>query len=171
MFNWYYKLRMNTMSPNIKDDLAKAIKTSELYDISKNVENIEDKKLPIEYENNPVMVYHNDYGNRIYDWYFRDLHIHIANFINQTIYSIRVKHPDEKWNVDFNDPSHPINDTYEVYIWYDIPVLDVTRTEGYVYKSGFWNKNVFIQLSKFFRYVEGKSVNSIFNSLYKKSKP
>ena len=85
--------------------------------------------------------------NVIYDFFYKNLHIHYYKTIKEMIYSIRIKKESDKWvfgtkdGVEY-DFSHPINSTFEVYVWYHVPVLDITSTMGSIYTHGNWDKYV-----------------------------
>ena len=103
--------------------------------------------------------------------FFENFHIHISFCEHEKIFSIRLKKSDEIWrfkddegNVDF---SHPINQTYEIYIWYEVPVLDVTKSVGSIYKNGTWDKYFYVTIKKFLRGVNSITDNSQFNESYK----
>ena len=107
----------------------------------------------------------------IFDLFFENFHIHISFCEHEKIFSIRLKKSDEVWrfkddegNVDF---SHPINQTYEIYIWYEVPVLDVTKSVRSIYKNGTWDKYFYITIKKFLRGINSITDNSQFNEAYK----
>jgi hypothetical protein len=107
----------------------------------------------------------------VFDLFFENLHVHISISDNEKIFSIRLKKADDIWrfkddegNIDF---SHPINQTYEVYVWYEVPVLDITKSVGCIYKNGTWDKYFYITVKKFLNNVKGITDNSQFNEAYK----
>jgi len=110
-------------------------------------------------------------GKEVYDLFFDNLHIHVSDF-KETVISIRLKRPDEAWSCKYNsdamslDFSHPVNDYYEVYVWYVVPVLDITTAKGYIYKHGDWDKYVFNTMIKFFTAIKGETDASRFNGYY-----
>jgi hypothetical protein len=65
------------------------------------------------------------------------------------------------------DFSHTVNEAYEVYVWYLLPILDISKIDGHVYKSGTWDKYVYKRMSDFFASVKGETDTSKFNGYYK----
>lgn len=113
-------------------------------------------------------------GCPIYDMFFGNLHIHVNDGEDQKIYSIRIKKQEESWVCPIKDnridPSHPTNDNYEVYVWYRVPILDITKVDGYVYHSGSWDKVVYREMFDFFNAVNEETLRSRFNANYRKKK-
>jgi hypothetical protein len=56
-----------------------------------------------------------------------------------------------------------------VFIWYDVPVLDITRAVGDVYQNGSWNKYICQKLDYVTNEVEKVTDLSKFNSMYEES--
>ena len=115
-------------------------------------------------------------GKSVYDIFYDNLHIHVSVTETEKIYSIRIKKPDEYWTCVYDtnsmrsDFSHPINEYYEVYVWYLVPVLDITKSDGYVYKHGTWDKYVYRTMESFFADCRGEMDVSKFNNYYKQWK-
>ena len=113
-------------------------------------------------------------GKAVYDLFFNNLHIHASLSETEKIYSVRLKNPNDKWSFNYNtdvmtpDFPHPTNEYYEVYVWYDVPVLDITRSHGYVYKHGAWDKYVYRTMCDFFDAVNREMDVSRFNEYYHK---
>lgn len=109
----------------------------------------------------------------VYDLFYDNLHIHVSVSESEKIYSIRIKNPHDPWTCPFNaekmmpDFSHPVNEHYEVYVWYLVPVLDITSAEGDMYKHGTWDKYVYKKMSDFFEKIRGETDTSKFNGYYK----
>lgn len=108
------------------------------------------------------------YGKAVYDIYTDCLHIHISLSDKETIYSVRIKKLGDKWEVKDDDPSHPLNSTYEVFISYMVPVLDVTSAYGSMYKNGAWDESVYRSMENFFKYIDNLKESHKFNESYKK---
>lgn len=108
----------------------------------------------------------------IYDIFFGNLHIHVNDGPEQKIYSVRIKKQEESWCCPVYDgridASHPGNENYEVYVWYRVPILDITKVDGYVYHSGSWNKTVYREMSDFFQAVNEETDHSRFDANYKR---
>jgi hypothetical protein len=82
-----------------------------------------------------------------------------------------LKKTDDNWTFsEVNgeiDYSHPTNQTYEVFVWYNVPILDFTKCVGYNYKNGSWDKYFYQTLKKFFKDVENVTDKNKFNEYYK----
>lgn len=107
----------------------------------------------------------------VYDLFLDNLHIHVSIGKKEKIYSIRLKKKDDNWTIPMTetgcDYSHPSNDYYEVYVWYEVPVLDITTTDGYVYNEGTWNKVVYKEMAAFFKRTQAMTKVSEFNACYR----
>ena len=109
----------------------------------------------------------------IVDIFHKDIHIHASLSETEKIYSVRIKKREDVWTFDIEsddsrfDPSHPVNETYEVYVWYLVPILDITKVDGYVYKHGSWDKQVYKEMEEFFESIDAETQNSRFNVNYK----
>ena len=74
---------------------------------------------------------------------------------------IYVKSPNDAWtfnfdgNADSMDLLHPTNVCAEVYVNYDVSVLQLDRCFGENYKSGSWNKMFYHTLISFFEKTQG----------------
>ena len=166
--------------------LADAKTGSYNLEIDKSVDIIEKYGLwsPNEVSTDSVLVNERDFfkrveeGKTVYDLYYDSIHIHISNGTqpSEQICSIRVKKQNDAWECPTKfgydgekiiDASHPKNDSYEVYVWYDVPVLDVTRAIGYVYKHGNWDKYVYKTMKAFFGTILAETDTSKFNEDYK----
>lgn len=113
-------------------------------------------------------------GEVVNNLFIDNLHIHVSKSETEKIYSIRLKKDEDVWqfleNKDGIDTSHPTNTTYEVYIKYDIPVLDITRASGTVYKHGTWDSYFLSTMTSFFEALKNYTISSKFNEGYKKVK-
>lgn len=111
----------------------------------------------------------------VYDLFYDNLHIHASVSDKEKIYSIRIKKADEEWacpiEVDGTiNTSHPQNDTFEVYVWYSLPILDFTRVEDDEYRHGNWDKYVYLGMNAFVEEIENNTVTAKFNNEYKRYK-
>lgn len=93
---------------------------------------------------------------------------------NEQIYSIHIKENNGKdW--EFNnvnnewDYSHPRNKTLRIFVWYDVPVLNIARSVGEVYQGGNWNKYVCQRLDFFTNEIDKCTDSSSFNTMYEES--
>lgn len=170
--NLFYRLIVNGLCNNLDLKLKVAVKTLEEYHKFNGPEYCS-------FDNNNVKQFSDDRfiktikDNKVlYDMFFENLHIHISQSGNEQIYSIRIKKDDESWqiktNSDGNDYSHLNNDTYEVYVWYEVPVLDITTSIGYLYKNGNWDKYFYNTITRFITSVNNMTDSNKFNEAYKK---
>lgn len=179
MFGFVYKWLVEGKAGNYEFGISDAIDILEKYELfdSLRVENRGDKfsDLGGEAMINDVCYFKQIREDRpIYDMFFGNLHIHVNDGEDQKIYSVRIKKQEDNWVCPINDgridPSHPTNENYEVYVWYRVPILDITKVDGYVYHSGSWNKSVYREMSDFFQAVNEETDHSRFNANYKKKK-
>lgn len=108
-----------------------------------------------------------------YNIFIGNIHIKLEENEDEQVFTMYIKKEDEKWEFNFNshinniDWSHPINYTYRIYIWYDVPVLDVTRSSGELYEHGNWDRYVYKTFNKLTEKVQSKTDMAQFNSNYK----
>ena len=109
----------------------------------------------------------------LYDMFYDNIHVHASVSENERIFSVRVKNPSEIWKCPFDgermvtDFSHTANEDYEVYVWYLLPILDISNIDGHIYKSGSWDKYIYKNMKKFFETVNKETDTSKFNGYYK----
>lgn len=101
----------------------------------------------------------------VYDLFCGNIQIHVAKG-KEVIYSIRLKKFNEPWIFENENYSHPKNSTYEVFLSYSIPVLNVTRAIGERYEHGAWDEYVYKKMKKFVRDIDNSQESSIFNVEY-----
>ena len=105
------------------------------------------------------------------DLYYGNLHIHASISEAEKIYSVRIKNRNEDWQIDVDKgPSHPCNETYEVYVGYLIPILDVSEVDEFRYNHGKWDKYVYITMSDFFEEINKHTIVRRLNDTYKNYK-
>lgn len=177
--NPFYKLMLSSKLGTLDLQIEKAINTlesynrfSNLYALNEGVYEGDVKDLFIKSEK----------GNKIvHDLFYGNLHIHLSNGKNENgknekVISVRIKSPEDNWSLPtvheegktkVLDSSHPNTKTYEVYVWYDVPVLDITNTYGYIYKNGSWDKYFYKSIFKFLKDVENITDDKQFNQKYK----
>jgi hypothetical protein len=115
----------------------------------------------------PIAFKHVDGDKVVYNIFFENLHIKIKKVGEDIIYSIYIKKTADSWSFKGKDFSHPLNETYRVYIWYNVSILDVTRTNGSAYQHGNWDKYVYHTFKKFSEWVTGHTDKAKFNEDYK----
>lgn len=160
MRNFIYSILIGSKSRGLDLELEKAIKVLEKY--GKFKETPEESSMGADFS----AFRHEKDGKCIYDIFYYNMHIHASKKPGETIYSIRIKNDLDKWIIEGNDASHPKNKTYEIYVWYDIPVLDITHSWGSLYKHGNWDKYVYKTVCKFLSEVKSITDDSEFNEMY-----
>lgn len=160
MVNIFNKLALDAKTSNFVFEIKRVISIIEEY-------NLLHKEFQKE---NPSYFKKEKDGATLYDFFVDNLHIHVQTSDEEKIYSIRLKFSNEEWQFSEDDYSHPLNDTFEVYLNYDIPVLDITRTSGMFYKHGSWDKYVLKTLRSFFHSAKAFTTESKFEMDYRKVK-
>lgn len=187
MVNFLYRLLIDTRANTYDSFIREAVKTIEEFGkwdtndaaaynmITEDAEHLESDEayVPDEtYFKRPTK----DGNGVVYDMFMGNLHLHISLRDNEKIYSIRIKRQGENWicpildcenGGKILDSSHPRNKYYEVYVWYTVPVLDITSASGYVYRHGNWDKYIYKSMDKFFRKIKEFTDDSKFNKEYK----
>ena len=169
MCKFFYKWLVETKSNRYQENIMSAINTIEKFGEWHTVE----KKIG-------SVTIADDYNFKrvkdnkvVYDIFRENLHIHVSVSPTEEIYSVRVKNPNDFWTFKYDgdksepDYGHPTNEYYEVYIWYLVPVLDITTSEGFIYKHGTWDKYVLRKMNSFFGEIRMETNTSRFNSYYK----
>ena len=81
--------------------------------------------------------------------------------VRDRVFRIYMKRPEDKWEIPSKpngkgiDAYTPTNIKAEVYINYNVNVLDVDRCMGDHYRSGSWDKTFYKTLKSFLKDVEG----------------
>ena len=162
MSNFIYSLLIGSKARALDMELKDAIKVLEKY--GKFSDKVEGQVLTSDFS----AFKHERDEKLIYDIFYYNMHIHTSKKPGETIYSIRIKNDTDKWIINDGDTSHPINKTYEIYVWYDVPVLDITHSWGNLYKHGNWDKYVYKTVRKFLSETKSITDDSEFNEMYDK---
>jgi len=99
------------------------------------------------------------------------------NINKEQVYSIHIKENNGlNWEIkrndedlDYWDYSHPTNKTLRIFVWYDVPVLNIARSVGEVYEAGNWNKYVCKTIDFFTTEIDKCTDSSSFNTMYEES--
>jgi hypothetical protein len=105
-----------------------------------------------------------------YNIFYENLHIRMETSPKEYIYSIHLKKHEDDWEFIKNkniDYSIPVISTYRIYIAYDVPVLNITRSVGDAYIHGSWDEYVYRTLQKLFAEVNNYNEIVQFNKWYK----
>ena len=171
MNNFLYKWLVDNKSRNYDLQIKNAISVIEKYNLWDEYDSSEFEGGGGILTNDRTAIKTAAEGKTVYNIFKGNVHIHVSITEREKIYSIRLKEPsDEPWFFETKDGktdfSHPKNKTFEVYVWYIVPVLDITTSEGYVYKHGTWDKYVFRTMRDFFSEINNETDSSKFNSFY-----
>lgn len=101
------------------------------------------------------------------DIFFKNLHIHVKDTETEQIISVRMKAYEDSWTVKVGDSSHPINETFEVYIWYKVPILDLKMIDGEEYISGSWDSTLYKEMKELLDIVVGYTKKARFEESYR----
>ena len=171
LMDFYYRWLMTNKSRTLRHELDELIRTIEVYNI---LSSDEDK-------NEPVIILTNDEfkafktttdTKTMYNMFIGNMHIRMEMSPKESVYSIHIKKQGEDWefNVDDNGDivhSTPKNQTYRIFVTYDVPVLNITRAVGDSYINGTWDKYVYYTIKKLFDTINNKSEIAQFNKNYK----
>lgn len=167
MFKFVYSWIINGKVADYKMRLEEAIRTIDKY-------NLWDKETSSPSLNGSWFFKKIRDGKVIVDIFYDNLHIHSTVGDSEEIYSIRLKGDLGDWvfmgSDDRIDYSHPTNETYEVYVGYLIPILDVSKVDEYRYKHGAWDKYIHIKMEDFFEKIHSYTIDYKLNTIYKKYK-
>ena len=112
-----------------------------------------------EYCNNDLKDKENDFTafkseNGTIDIYYKNFHVFIVNNLKDKIVSINLKKNEENWIVNKDNPSVPINQTFEIYRWYDVTVYDTDKCMNEKYINGSWNEYFYKTLKGLDKFVK-----------------
>lgn len=168
----FYKLMINGIITNLDLELADCVKTLESYSFFNDNDKLSKVSREKSYDCDGELYVKKVKDNKtVYDLFYKNFHIHISLSDSEKIYSIRLKKNDDAWmffskdnDIDY---SHPTNETYEVYVWYEVPVLDITKSIGCLYKNGTWDKYFYKTTNEFIKAVNEITDKAKFNEYYK----
>ena len=169
--NFYYHYLMSSKSHSLRYELENLIRTVEVYNL---ISSDEDKVEPI------ILVGDDEFKifknitdvKTSYNIFVGNIHIRMEMSPKESVYSIHLKKQTDDWtfNADENGEivhSTPINQTYRVFVTYDVPVLNITRAVGDSYVNGTWDKYVYNTIKNLFNNVNSNSELAQFNKNYK----
>ena len=169
--NFFYHYLMSSKSHSLRYELENLIRTVEVYNL---ISSDEDKVEPI------ILVGDDEFKifknitdvKTSYNIFVGNIHIRMEMSPKESVYSIHLKKQTDDWtfNADENGEivhSTPINQTYRVFVTYDVPVLNITRAVGDSYVNGTWDKYVYNTIKNLFNNVNSNSELAQFNKNYK----
>ena len=169
LINFYYGWLMTNKSHSFRYELDNLVRTIEVY----NLISIDDKNEPI------ILLTGDEFkvfkaiteSKTSYNIFTGNIHIRIEMSPKETVYSIHIKKHGDDWEFNVDDGninySTPANQTYRIFVTYDVPVLNITRAVGDSYINGTWDKYVYNTIKTLFEIINNKSEIAQFNKNYK----
>lgn len=112
--------------------------------------------------------------NTEFDIYYENMHMHITDTKKDKVVTISLKKNNDRWSLasvnGVIDVSNPINDTMEVFCWYDVFVMNRKRCEGVEYVEGVWNKYFYCTLVELEKTIVGFTLAAQFTEEYNAKK-
>ena len=107
-----------------------------------------------------------------YNIFYNNLQVRIENSPREKVYSVHIKKQEDTWQFEKDaegnyDFSHPVTSTFRVYIAYDVPVLNITRTRGEAYSHGTWDEYVYRAIGGLEDEIYNCTDEAQFNKCYK----
>ena len=170
--NFIYKWLMSSKTHTYPYEFENIVRTAEVYNLISN-----DK-----HKNLSSLVFGEGLGEYIifkdvtdektsYNIFIGDIQIRMETSAKETVYSVHIKKRSDDWEfskIDGNvNHSVPLTHTYRVYVYYDVPVLNITRTSGDNYVYGTWDKYVYKTINKLIDEVNNNTEMNQFNSEYR----
>jgi hypothetical protein len=169
LINFYYGWLMTYKSHSLRYELDNLVRTIEVY----NLISIDDESEPI------ILLTDDEFkvfktiteSKTSYNIFTGNIHIRMEMSPKETVYSIHIKKHGEDWVFNVDDVninySTPANQTYRIFVTYDVPVLNITRAIGDSYINGTWDKYVYNTIKTLFEIINNKSEIAQFNKNYK----
>lgn len=174
MKNLFYKFAIGAYVPGISGDLERMIDILEEYQLFSNQNNFKGKLEEKDDAGNVIRYAFKTEGEEktSYNVFAENIHVRMEVTKTGRIYSVHLKMNGDSWTFNKNenkeyDFSHPQTSELRIYVFYDIPVLDVTRAFGDTFKFGTWNKYVYKTLKNLVSSVDACTDSSKFNNDYK----
>ena len=106
-----------------------------------------------------------------YNIFYNNLQVRIENSPREKVYSVHIKKQEDTWQFEKDaegnyDFSHPVTSTFRVFIAYDVPVLNITRTKGESYSHGNWDEYVYRTIESLERAIYFCTDEAQFNKCY-----
>jgi hypothetical protein len=166
--NFYYGWLMSSKSRTLRYELDELVRTIEVY----NLVSVENEKI-ILLTGDEFKVFKTTTETKTsYNIFTGNIHIRMEMSPKETVYSIHIKKQGDDWEFGMDDNgnivySTPLNQTYRIFVTYDVPVLNITRAVGDTYINGTWDKYVYKTIKTLFEIINNKSEIAQFNKNYK----
>lgn len=166
--NIFYRWLMSSKSHELDRDIKDYIDIIEEYKLFTT----EMLNGSIDVNDNKYYIFKNIVDEKIsYNIFYENLHIRLEKSPKETVYSFHLKTQSDNWCFkrvdDKYDLSHPSNQTFRVFVSYDVPVLNITRANGYSYINGTWDKYLYKTINAFETIIKGCTDKVQFNNEYK----
>lgn len=171
--NFVYKWLMTSKSHNLNYEFEKLIRTIEVYNLLCSDEDKNESIVILDYSNNEYKVFKDVTDTKTsYNLFIGNIHIRMDMSAKENVYSVHIKKHTDDWEFSKVDGvvnhSTPITHTYRIYVYYDVPVLNITRAIGSSYINGAWDKYVYNTITSLINDVNKNTEMSQFNKAYKK---
>ena len=170
LMNVYYGWLMSNKSRNLRYELDNLVKTIEVYNL---ISSDDDSEPVILLNADEFKVFKSTTESKTsYNIFTGNIHIRMEMSPKETVYSIHLKKQGEDWQFNADEDgnivhSTPANQTYRIFVSYDVPVLNITRSVGDSYINGNWDKYVYNTVNNLFETINNKSEIAQFNKNYK----
>lgn len=174
--NFYYGWVMSNKSSSLRYELDNLIKIIEDYNLVSNnlvSSSSKNKSIGLFLNDDEFKVFKTlNEAKTAYNIFTGNIHIRMETSPKETVYSIHLKKQNEDWMFSVDDSgnvaySTPINQTYRIFVSYDVPVLNITRAIGESYINGTWDKYVYNTVKNLFKTINNESEIAQFNKNYK----
>ena len=171
--NFFYKWLMDSKANGLHFKLEGMIDIINEYNLVNGPETNESQILEFT-ENEKYFIFKKVNSDKTsYNIFYDSLHIRMEVSPREKVYSIHLKKTEDNWTFDVPDGeekcdySHPTNQTFRIYVSYDVPVLNITRAAGDSYTHGAWDKYAFKTINDFTKIIDNCTDSAQFNKNYK----
>lgn len=171
--NFIYKWLMSTKNHSYSYELENLIRTVEVYNLLSSDADKSEKVIILDDTRNEYKVFKNITDAKTsYNIFIGNIHIRMETSAKENVYSIHIKKQSDNWEFSVNEDgtinhSCPVTQTYRVYVYYDVPVLNITRATGDSYIHGTWDKYVYKTINTLIGEVNNNTERNQFISAYK----
>lgn len=163
---------MNEKANRLYFELENVIEIINEYNLFENLENNKNQKIEFTEDKRYYIFKNANEDKTSYNIFYDSIHIRLEVSPTEKVYSIHLKKMEDTWTFsnteeEVCDYSHPTNQTYRVYVSYDVPVLNITRASGDTYSHGAWDKYVYETIIEFMENIDNCTDSAQFNKNYK----
>lgn len=164
LFKWF----MNAKAQNLDYVFDRMVERIEAYHLVDSPDILKGKGKV----NKNRMIFKFQSGDKTsYNIFYNNLQVRIENSPREKVYSVHIKKQEDTWQFEKDaegnyDFSHPVTSTFRVFIAYDVPVLNITRTRGEAYSHGTWDEYVYRATEELERDIYNCTDEAQFNKCY-----